>query len=271
MQIAASVACFFELSGADRWKLIRCSLILVEIVVMLRLLFTPRAAFLAAILVCIHATPGVHAGEKKMNLICIVTDDQGHWSLGTYGNKESKTPNMDRIGREGAVFKNAFTATPVCSPSRATFLTGKYGSQVKITDWINPTEGKEGVGLAVNAVTWMRVLQAAGYRTGLVGKWHLGELAYNHPTKRGFDFFMGFLGGGNKPIDPTLGPHPPVAPHSPVQQKPSRRIVRFDQGPRRVDQPLRLARAPRDPRPVAGPPRRVDARNRRPGLEEKVT
>jgi len=172
---------------------------------MLRSLFSPRAAILAAILLaCFQATPAVHAGEKKWNLLCIVTDDQGHWSLGTYGNKESKTPNMDRIGREGAVFKNAFTATPVCSPSRATFLTGKYGSQVKITDWINPKEGKESVGLEANAVTWMRVLQAFGYRTGLIGKWHLGEVAHNHPTKCGFDFFLGFLGGGNKPIDPTL-------------------------------------------------------------------
>jgi arylsulfatase A-like enzyme len=155
---------------------------------MFRSLFSPRAATLAAIVVtCSHATSIVDGGEKKMNLICVVTDDQGHWSLGTYGNKESKTPNMDRIGREGAVFKNAFTATPVCSPSRATFLTGKYGSQLKITDWINPTEGKDGVGLAANAVTWMRVLQAAGYRTGLVGKWHLGELAHprqvRHPCR----------------------------------------------------------------------------------------
>jgi arylsulfatase A-like enzyme len=160
--------------------------------------------FLAALLASLYSSCPLDAGEKKMNLICICTDDQGYWSIGAYGNKESKTPHMDRIAREGALFKHAFCATPVCSPSRASFLTGRYGSQVKITDWINPTESKAGVGLAANAMTWMRVLQRAGYCTGLIGKWHLGELAFNHPTKCGFDHFMGLLGGGNQPMDRTL-------------------------------------------------------------------
>ncbi len=156
------------------------------------------------LLTFISFAPCVHAQTKKLNLIVITTDDQARWSLGCYGNKESKTPNMDRLAKDGARFVNAFTATPVCSPSRVSFLTGKYGTQVKITDWINPKEAEGGLGIPKDAITWMSVLQRAGYRTGLIGKWHLGALPQFHPTKHGFDHFMGFLGGGNTPMNPTL-------------------------------------------------------------------
>ncbi len=143
--------------------------------------------------------------KRKTNLIYICTDDQGRWSLGAYGNKESKTPNMDRLAREGALFKNAFCATPVCSPSRVSFMTGKWGHQVGITDWINPKEAvNQRVGIPNTAMTWMQVLQNHGYSTGLIGKWHLGMLPEFHPTKHGFHHFFGFLGGGNTPMNPTL-------------------------------------------------------------------
>ena len=141
---------------------------------------------------------------KRLNIISIVTDDQSQWSLGCYGNKESRTPNMDRLAREGALFKRAFVATPVCSPSRASFMTGKYGTQVAITDWINPMQAKDGVGLPDHAIPWPLVLQRAGYVTGMIGKWHLGALDRFHPTKKGFNHFFGFLGGGNTPMNPTL-------------------------------------------------------------------
>lgn len=144
------------------------------------------------------------AQKKRCNIISIVTDDQGRWGVGAYGNKEVKTPNMDRLAREGALFINAFTATPVCSPSRATFMTGRYGTQVGITDWIAPAESNAGVGLPVDAITWFQVLQRHGYVTGLIGKWHLGTAPEFHPTRRGFNHFFGFLGGGNTPMNPTL-------------------------------------------------------------------
>lgn len=136
------------------------------------------------------------------NLIAIVTDDQGRWGMGAYDNEEIQTPSMDRIGREGALFKNAFVATPVCSPSRATYLTGRWPTELGITDYIAPAESDAGLGL--DAVTWPQVLQRHGYRTGLVGKWHLGTQSQFHPTKLGFHHFMGFLGGGSKPMDPVL-------------------------------------------------------------------
>jgi uncharacterized sulfatase len=146
----------------------------------------------------------LHAQAKKLNIIVVTTDDQARWSLGCYGNKESKTPNMDRLAQDGARFINAFVATPVCSPSRVSFLTGRYGTQTNITDWITPKEAEGGLGIPNSAITWMSVLQRAGYRTGLIGKWHLGSLPQFHPTKNGFHHFMGFLGGGNTPLNPTL-------------------------------------------------------------------
>jgi uncharacterized sulfatase len=144
------------------------------------------------------------AEPDRLNIISIVTDDQAHWSIGAYGNRESQTPNMDRLAREGAMFRNAFTATPVCSPSRATFMTGLYGTQVGITDWIAPVESDAGLGLPPETTTWPEVLQKTGYRTALLGKWHLGTKPQFHPTRHGFDHFFGFLGGGNTPMNPTL-------------------------------------------------------------------
>lgn len=133
---------------------------------------------------------------QRPNLIAIVTDDQGYWSIGAYGNKDSRTPNMDRLASEGALFTNAFVSTPVCSPSRASFLTGLHGTQVGITDWINMNQSGAGVGLPPQTLTWPEVLQKNGYATALIGKWHLGRLPQHHPTRHGYDHFWGMLNGG---------------------------------------------------------------------------
>jgi uncharacterized sulfatase len=148
-------------------------------------------------------TPATHAADtpaRRLNIIAIVTDDQGHWSLGAYGNRDAKTPNLDRLAAEGAIFTNAFVTTPVCSPSRASFLTGLYGTQVSVTDWINMNESAQGVGLPPETVTWPEVLKAGGYATALVGKWHLGRLPQHHPTRHGYDHFWGMLNGGTSQL-----------------------------------------------------------------------
>ncbi len=141
---------------------------------------------------------------ERYNLISIVTDDQAQWSVGAYGNRESRTPNMDRLAREGAKFLNAFVTTPVCSPSRVAFLTGLYGTQVDITDYLTAAEGAAGLGLPPTTTTWPQVLQRRGYRTALFGKWHLGTQPQFHPTKHGFDVFMGAPEGSFAPMNPTL-------------------------------------------------------------------
>ena len=150
------------------------------------------------------AAAAADGDKSRPNLVVIVTDDQARWALGCYGNTECRTPNMDRIARDGAVFRNAFVVTPVCSPSRASFFTGRYGTELGITDWINGHEADTGVGLPADCPTWPRVLQQNGYVTALVGKWHLGEKPHAHPTRQGFSHFFGFLNGGQQPMDPTL-------------------------------------------------------------------
>ena len=143
----------------------------------------------AAISTTAHSPQVVHA-QRRFNLISIVTDDQGLWSIGAYGNRESRTPNMDRLAREGARFLNAFVATPVCIPSRAGFLTGLYGTQVGITDYITPREAGEGVGLPETTQTWPEVLQRNGWRTGLFGKWHLGTIPRVPPDQARVRLFL---------------------------------------------------------------------------------
>ncbi|MGH7169166.1 MAG: sulfatase family protein [Gemmataceae bacterium] len=169
-------------------------------------MFTLRRSRLALIVLCLlGSSASMRAAEsEKWNIVSIVTDDQGAWALGCYGNKECRTPNMDRLAREGARFLNAFTPTPVCSPSRASMLCGLYGSQVGITDWIAPKESDAGMGLPPNVPTWPKILHQHCYRTAVIGKWHLGTQPRFHPTKNGFDHFFGFLAGGNQPMDPVL-------------------------------------------------------------------
>ncbi|MCD6506801.1 sulfatase-like hydrolase/transferase [Candidatus Poribacteria bacterium] len=137
---------------------------------------------------------------EKPNLIFVLTDDQAQWALGAYGNEDIHTPNMDRLAKEGMLFTRAFTA-PVCSPSRAMIMAGLYAHQVGIDDWISPQETE---GMDPEKPTLAEAFKKAGYTTALIGKWHLGKEERYHPLNRGFDYFMGFLGGGNRPKDPTL-------------------------------------------------------------------
>jgi uncharacterized sulfatase len=136
-------------------------------------------------------------------MVFIFADDHAAWATSHAGHPQAKTPNMDRIYREGADCVNAFTTTPVCSPSRAGLMCSRYGTEVGITEWINPrTEST--VGLDPQLPVWPRFLAAAGYRTGLIGKWHLGTEDRFHPSKFGYQYFMGFRAGGTTPKDPTL-------------------------------------------------------------------
>lgn len=141
----------------------------------------------------------LNAEGKKPNILFILTDDHPQWCVGIYGNKDLHTPTIDRLAREGMMFTRAFSG-PVCSPSRAMIMTGLHGNQAGIEDWI----AKEQVGLAPDKTTIAEVLKSAGYKTGFIGKWHLGSKEQYHPLKRGFDYFMGFLGGGNQPLNPRL-------------------------------------------------------------------
>ena len=146
---------------------------------------------------------GVIAQAERPNILFVLTDDQAPWAVGASGNPLAKTPHMDRLAREGVYLPNAYTVTPVCSPSRAALMTSRYGSELGITDWIHP-RNEPNLGLDPALPVWPRILQQAGYKTGLVGKWHLGLLDSQHPTKFGFDYFMGHRAGGWQTANPVL-------------------------------------------------------------------
>jgi len=139
----------------------------------------------------------------RPNIVFLYTDDQAQWALGAYGNADIQTPNLDHLARCGAIFKSAFTITPVCSPSRAALLTSRYPSELGIADWIDPRSEPD-LGLAPAAITWPELLKGFGYSTMLAGKWHLGTRDEFHPTRQGFDVFFGFRDGSNQPINPRL-------------------------------------------------------------------
>lgn len=140
--------------------------------------------------------------DSLPNILFIYTDDQAPTAIGL-DNPQLRTPHIDRIFNEGARLRNAFVTTPVCSPSRASLMTSRYASELRIHDWINPYKEPDH-GLDPDTVTWPELLVSAGYTNGLVGKWHLGTATRFHPTRMGFHYFMGFLSGGSRPKDPDL-------------------------------------------------------------------
>lgn len=143
------------------------------------------------------------AEPARPNVVFIVTDDQAEWAMSCSGHPEAKTPNLDRIAREGVRLTNCFTPTPVCSPSRLAILASRYGSEKQILDWLNPNKEPDR-GLDPQTPAWPKVLASSGYRTGLIGKWHLGLKDEFHPSVFGYQYFMGFRGGGNSPRNPDL-------------------------------------------------------------------
>ena len=140
--------------------------------------------------------------DERPNIVFVYTDDQAPTAVGIE-NADLKTPHMDRLFREGARLTNSFVTTPVCSPARASLMSSRYGTELGITDWINPRREADH-GLDPKVVTWPELLNAAGYKNGLVGKWHLGTADRFHPTRTGFHYFMGFRSGGTTPKNPVL-------------------------------------------------------------------
>lgn len=121
------------------------------------------------------------------NIVLILADDMGYGDLSCYGS-QIQTPNLDGMAREGVQFSQFYSANPVCSPSRASVLTGRYGVRCGVPTVFQPTDTG---GLARTEVTIAQMLKPAGYRTMCVGKWHLGTLPSYLPTTRGFDEYYG--------------------------------------------------------------------------------
>ncbi len=125
------------------------------------------------------------------NIIVFFNDDHGQWALPTYGNKDIHTPTLDYLARTGVVMENAFTPTPVCSPARACFLTGRLASQHGLHDYIASGNGYDTCHWLEKEITLPQMLQDVGYQVGLSGKWHLGNDIDPHP---GFDHWFSLSG-----------------------------------------------------------------------------
>jgi arylsulfatase A len=145
-----------------------------------------RRSFLASTGVAL-ASQLAEAQSRKPNIALILCDDLGYGDLGCYGSK-ILTPNLDRMAAAGVRFTNFSSADPVCSPSRAALLTGRYPTQVGVPRVIFPRDKN---GLNLDETTLANVLKAQNYKTICIGKWHLGRPVEYLPTNRGFDEYFG--------------------------------------------------------------------------------
>lgn len=136
--------------------------------------------------------------KAKPNIIFFLVDDLGWNDIGCYGSTFYETPNIDRLAKAGMRFTNAYAACPVCSPTRASILTGKYPARINITDWIPGADPKNKMllgtkdknELPLEEITFAEALKKEGYQTAFLGKWHLGNQGY-FPENQGFDLNKG--------------------------------------------------------------------------------
>jgi arylsulfatase A-like enzyme len=137
------------------------------------------------------------AARAKPNVVLIFADDLGYGEIGAYGAREIPTPNIDALGRSGAMFTAGYVSAPQCAPSRAALMTGRY--QQRFGFYYNqplPTDpAYRRFGLPLSEVTLASELARLGYATGVIGKWHLGFKPEHFPLRRGFSEFYGFLFG----------------------------------------------------------------------------
>ena len=133
------------------------------------------------------------ATARQPNVIIIYTDDQGTVDAGCYGTKDIQTPNIDRLSTTGVRFSQFYAPAPVCSPSRAGLLTGKYPVRSGVPGNVSSTMGHPGLPTAQTTIA--EVFSGAGYATAHIGKWHLGTTPETMPNGQGFDHSFGHMGG----------------------------------------------------------------------------
>ena len=135
----------------------------------------------------------VSAQQRRPNIIFIYADDMGYGDLGCYGAKAIKTPNIDHMAAEGLRLTSFYSVSPICTPSRAALMTGRYAArmgidQMQLRNVLFPTDK---TGLPQSETTVARALKDRGYATACIGKWHLGRVSPHRPIDHGFDYYFG--------------------------------------------------------------------------------
>ncbi len=133
------------------------------------------------------------AAVAKPNVLVFLVDDMGYGDIGPYGVRDTKTPGLDRVAREGVRFTQCYSNGPVCTPTRAALMTGRYQQRVGL-EWALTPDQRD-MGLSTREATLPRMLKDNGYATAMFGKWHLGARPEHAPNAHGFDEFFGILGG----------------------------------------------------------------------------
>lgn len=139
------------------------------------------------------ALPAAAKAPRQPNVIVILADDLGYGDTGVYGSKIVKTPNIDALAADGVRFTQGYVSHPVCAPSRSAIMTGRY--QTRFGYEFNPVGRDKTRGVSLTETFIPQILKSAGYATGMVGKWHMGESGPYHPIARGYDHYFGVLGG----------------------------------------------------------------------------
>ena len=147
----------------------------------------------ACLLVFCGGEPSTVGAERHPNVIIIYTDDQGSLDMGCYGSHDLKTPHMDALAERGIRFTQFYASSPVCSPSRAGLLTGRYPIRAGVPGNVSSMHGKPG--MPAEQITIAEMMRAAGYTTAHIGKWHLGYTEETMPNNQGFDYSFGHMGG----------------------------------------------------------------------------
>lgn len=135
--------------------------------------------------------------SAKPNVVLILMDDLGYGDLGSYGARDARTPNLDRLAREGVRLTDAYANGAVCTPTRTALISGRYQQRVGLEWALTTSPADLERGLAVTGMSLPALLKGNGYATGLIGKWHLGFKPEFGPNAHGFDEFYGFLAGAH--------------------------------------------------------------------------
>ena len=156
--------------------------------------FNRHSLVILTLMLFFYSNKAVAQKNKKTNFVIIMADDLGYNDISCYGSSSIQTPNLDKLAAEGIRFTDFHSNGTVCSPTRASIITGKYQQRTGITGVVTAKSHRH-VGLSLDEITFAEALKENGYTTGMFGKWHIGYNKKYNPIKQGFDEFKGYVSG----------------------------------------------------------------------------